>query len=183
MVDDGSHDGTAREVLRHPVWLLQHASNLGQGAALQTGIRFALARGADYVATFDADGQHQAADLPKMLRVLIDSGADFALGSRFLGRAEGIPLSRRIILKLGTIFTRLVSGVALSDVHNGIRVMTQRGAEALHITMNRMEHASQMIEQIAALRLAVPGSSGDDSVHASQFAERPEDLGGTSNWD
>ena len=150
VVDDGSHDGTAREVLRHSVWLLQHACNLGQGAALQTGIRFALARGADFVATFDADGQHQAADLPRMLRALIDSGADFTLGSRFLGTAEGMPLSRRIILKFGTVFTRLVSGVSLSDVHNGIRVMTRRGAESLHITMNRMEHASQVIEQVAA---------------------------------
>ena len=150
VVDDGSHDETFAAVSRYPVWLLQHACNLGQGAALQTGIRFALDRGAEYVATFDADGQHQAADLPRMLRVLLDSGADFALGSRFLGRAEGIPLSRRIILKLATVFTRLVSGVSLSDAHNGIRVMTRRGAEALRITMNRMEHASQIIEQIAA---------------------------------
>jgi glycosyltransferase involved in cell wall biosynthesis len=126
------------------------AANLGQGAALQTGIRFDLDRGADYVATFDADGQHQAADIQRMLRALLGSGGDFAWGSRFLGRAEGIPLSRRIILWFATIFTRLVSGVSLTDAHNGIRVMTRRGAESLRITMNRMEHASQIIEQIAS---------------------------------
>jgi len=150
VVDDGSGDGTSAAASRFPVWLLQHACNLGQGAALQTGIRFALAQGADYVATFDADGQHLAADLPKMLRVLIDSDADFALGSRFLGRADGISLSRKTILKLGVLFTRLFSGMSVSDVHNGIRVMTRRGAERLRITMNRMEHASELIDQIAA---------------------------------
>ena len=85
-----------------------------------------------------------------MLRVLINSGADFALGSRFLGRADGIPLSRKIMLKLSVLFTRLLSGVSLTDVHNGIRLMTRRGAEQIRITMNRMEHASQVVEQISA---------------------------------
>lgn len=150
VVDDGSRDATADQVLRYPVWFLQHACNLGQGAALQTGIRFALQQGAPYVATFDADGQHTADDLREMLAALTRSTADFALGSRFLGQAEGIPLSRRIVLKLAILFTRLFSGVSLSDVHNGIRVMTRHGAQQLRITMNRMEHASQFVEQILA---------------------------------
>jgi polyprenyl-phospho-N-acetylgalactosaminyl synthase len=102
------------------------------------------------VATFDADGQHAADDLPELLAALTRSAADFALGSRFLGRAEGIPISRRIILKLAILFTRLMSGVTLSDAHNGIRVMTRRGAQRLRITMNRMEHASQFVEQMLA---------------------------------
>jgi glycosyltransferase involved in cell wall biosynthesis len=91
VVDDGSTDGTAAEVLKRPVWLLRHALNVGQGAALQTGITFALKQGAAYVATFDADGQHDPADLSTMYAALTSQGADFALGSRFLGRAEGIP--------------------------------------------------------------------------------------------
>jgi len=150
VVDDDSGDKTAHIASQYPVWLLQHACNLGQGAALQTGIRFALDQGARYVATFDADGQHAVMDLEKMLAALIDSAADFALGSRFLGRADGIPFSRKILLKLAVLFTKLISGVSLSDVHNGIRVMTRRGAEQLRITLNRMEHASQVIEQISA---------------------------------
>ena len=150
VVDDASRDETCGVVSRYPVWLLQHACNLGQGAALQTGIRFALDQGAQYVATFDADGQHAVMDLEKMLAALIGSAADFALGSRFLGRADGIPFSRKILLKLAVLFTKLISGVSLSDVHNGIRVMTRRGAEQLRITLNRMEHASQVIEQISA---------------------------------
>ena len=150
VVDDGSTDATTAEILKRPVWMLRHALNLGQGAALQTGLAFALQRGAGYVATFDADGQHDPGDLPAMFAALTAQNADFALGSRFLGHAEGIPLLRKLTLRLAVLFTRVLSGVQLSDVHNGIRVFSRRGAERLHITFNRMEHASEIIDQIAA---------------------------------
>ncbi len=149
VVDDGSRDTTGREVLRKNAWLLVHPVNLGQGAALQTGIEFALTRGATHIVTFDADGQHQPEDIPLMIRALETSGADFALGSRFLGRAEGIPLSRKRLLQLSILFTRVVSGVRLSDAHNGLRAMTRRGAALIHLRFNRMEHASEIVEQIA----------------------------------
>ncbi|MCR4411021.1 MAG: glycosyltransferase family 2 protein [Thermoguttaceae bacterium] len=149
VVDDGSADDTAEAALRYPVWVLRHVVNLGQGAALQTGITFALRQGAEYVATFDADGQHEPADLPAMLAALRESGADYALGSRFLGRADGIPLGRKLMLKAAVWFTRLMSRISISDTHNGIRMMTRRGAERIRITMNRMEHASEILDQIA----------------------------------
>jgi glycosyltransferase involved in cell wall biosynthesis len=152
VVDDGSSDETAREVMKRPVWLLRHQVNLGQGAALQTGLTFALSRGASHVVTFDADGQHCVADIPTLIRALSEHDADFALGSRFLGDAEGIPWSRRAVLRLGTVLTRLLSGVWLSDTHNGIRAMTRRGAERIRITFNRMEHASELIDQIVRSR-------------------------------
>lgn len=148
VVDDGSDDTTAADVLSRRAWLLRHAVNLGQGAALQTGIRFALERGARFVVTFDADGQHQVEDIPALLARLHEGSADFALGSRFLGSAPGIPLTRKLMLKLAITFTRLLSGLSLTDAHNGLRAMTARGARALHISMNRMEHASQIIDQI-----------------------------------
>src|SRR6516165_5169777 len=57
VVDDGSKDDTAAVAARHGVWLLRHVVNRGQGAALQTGVDFALARGAKVLVTFDSDGQ------------------------------------------------------------------------------------------------------------------------------
>lgn len=149
VVDDGSADDTYQVALEHPVWALRHVVNLGQGAALQTGITFALRQGAEYVATFDADGQHDPRDLLRMLCELEQSGAHYALGSRFQGRAEGIPPARRAMLKAAVWFTRAMSGIAISDTHNGIRLMTRRGAEQIHITMNRMEHASELLDQVA----------------------------------
>jgi glycosyltransferase involved in cell wall biosynthesis len=149
VVDDGSADNTADVALQYPVWVLRHPVNLGQGAAIQTGITFALRQRAEYVATFDADGQHDPGDLVRMLEQLRQTGADYVLGSRFLGRAEGIPFTRKLMLKAAVWYTRLISGIRVTDTHNGIRMMTRRGAERIHITMNRMEHASEIIDQIA----------------------------------
>lgn len=148
VVDDGSADDTGSRVLSRPVWLVTHPVNLGQGAALQTGIDFALSRGAQFVVTFDADGQHRPEDIPGLIAALTEAGADFALGSRFLGAAEGIPFSRLLMLKLAIIFTRIMSGARLTDTHNGLRAMTRRGASQLCIRFNRMEHASEVIDQI-----------------------------------
>jgi polyprenyl-phospho-N-acetylgalactosaminyl synthase len=148
VVDDGSHDDTGLNVLTRPVWLVTHPANLGQGAAIQTGLDFALARGAAYIVTFDADGQHRPQDIPVLLSSLERTEADFALGSRFLGSATGMPISRRMLLRLAVLFTRVLSGVKLTDAHNGLRAMTRRGAASLQIRHNRMEHASEIIDQI-----------------------------------
>ena len=153
VIDDGSQDGTAAVALTRPVWTVRHAVNLGQGAALQTGLDFALERGAEYLVTFDADGQHEPEDIPRLVSALRESGADFALGSRFTGSVAGMPVSRRIVLTLAVWFTRALSGLKLTDAHNGLRAMTRRGAQRIAITFNRMEHASEIIDQIARARL------------------------------
>lgn len=150
VVDDCSTDNTSRVVASRPVRRLRHILNLGQGAAIQTGLSYALQQGAEYIFTFDADGQHCANDLEALLAPLIEGRADFTLGSRFLGGTIGMPASRKLILRLAVLFTRILSGVRLTDAHNGFRAMTRRGASRIAITMNRMEHASQIVEQIHA---------------------------------
>src|SRR5436305_6886015 len=97
VVDDGSSDGTAACALASGAVVLRHPVNLGQGAALQTGITYALARGGEFVITFDADGQHACGDVSRMLRALVEHGAEVALGSRFLGKAVGISIARRML--------------------------------------------------------------------------------------
>ncbi len=153
VVDDGSTDATAPAALAAGAVVLRHAVNAGQGAALQTGIDYALARGAAYVATFDADGQHQVEDLVTMLAALLDGTHDIALGSRFLGHAEGLPFMRRLVLKAAVRFTNLTTGLRLTDAHNGLRVMTAAAARRLHIHQDGMAHASELIEQIGRLGL------------------------------
>jgi len=154
VVDDNSPDATARLASSAGATVLRHPVNLGQGAALQTGIAFALDRGAAYVATFDADGQHRPADLQAMFRVLLDERVDIVLGSHFLGNTERIPPSRSLLLKAAVLFSRTTTGLNLSDTHNGLRVMTAGAARALDIRQNRMAHASEIIEAIARRRLS-----------------------------
>jgi glycosyltransferase involved in cell wall biosynthesis len=149
VVDDGSADGTGEVATQAGAAVISHPVNLGQGAALQTGIEFALARRADFVVTFDADGQHRADDIAGLLKALTDNDADFALGSRFLGASIDLPTSRRVLLKAATIFTRLTTGMRVTDTHNGLRAMTRRGASHISLRQNRMAHASELLEQIA----------------------------------
>jgi glycosyltransferase involved in cell wall biosynthesis len=151
VVDDGSHDDTLQVCADFPVWRLRHPVNLGQGAALQTGIRFALAHGAEFVVTFDADGQHDARDVPQLVAPLRDGRADVTLGSRFLGATEQMPRTRRLLLSAAVWFTRLWSQVRVTDAHNGLRGFSRSFAERLRITQNRMAHASEILDEVRRL--------------------------------
>jgi glycosyltransferase involved in cell wall biosynthesis len=153
VVDDGSKDDTAAVAARFGVWLLRHVVNRGQGAALQTGVDFALSRGATVVVTFDSDGQHDSAEIGRLVEPVLAGRADVALGSRFLGGAVAIPTGRWLILRLGVLFTRLFSGIRVSDTHNGLRAFSQRAAGCLQITHDRMAHASEILDRIHLHRL------------------------------
>lgn len=149
VVDDGSRDDTGQVAFEAGADVVRHPINLGQGAGLQTGISYALANGAELIVTFDADGQHRAAEIAVLLDAMLRSGADFALGSRFLGRTLHQPLSRRILLRAATTFTRLTTGLRVTDTHNGLRAMTRPGANHIMLRQNRMAHASEILHQIA----------------------------------
>jgi glycosyltransferase involved in cell wall biosynthesis len=149
VVDDASSDNTPQLAEAAGALVLRHPINLGQGAALQTGITYALRHGAEFVVTFDGDGQHRPQDIPALIDALTTRQTDFALGSRFLGQALNLPSSRRLLLQLATWFTRLTTGLRLTDVHNGLRAMTRRGASAIQLRQNRMAHASEILAQIA----------------------------------
>lgn len=149
VVDDGSSDNTAIVARSAGAHVVEHPINLGQGAALQTGLDYARARNATIMVTFDADGQHRVDDIPALVAALHENDAEFALGSRFLGTAQGMPLSRRLLLKAAVLFTRLTTDLRVSDAHNGLRAMTQRGASAIRLRQNRMAHASEILHQIA----------------------------------
>ena len=150
VVDDGSKDTTAQVAKSSGATVIQHPFNLGQGAALQSGIDLALANGAEVIVTFDADGQHGAADISRLAEALAEENADFVLGSRFLEASSNIPRLRRLLLKAATVFTRITTGLRLTDAHNGLRAMTRRGAGAIRLRQNRMAHASELLDQIGA---------------------------------
>lgn len=148
VVDDGSTDNTPELARAAGATVLRHVINRGQGAAIQTGIEFSLLSGASHIVTFDADGQHQVADIARLLEPILRGECEIAMGSRFLGEAIDLPASRRLMLKLGVLFTRFTSGVSLSDVHNGLRAFSRKAAERIHIRLDGMAHASELIDLI-----------------------------------
>lgn len=155
MVDDGSKDKTCEALAGLEVHVLRHPINLGQGAALQTGMTFALGRGAKMIVHFDADGQHRIQDLPLLLEPVLKGEADVVLGSRFLRLTDKqhIPLAKRILLRIAIIVNGVTTGLWLTDAHNGLRVLTRAAAEKIVIRENGYAHASEIINEIRKLRL------------------------------
>lgn len=149
-VNDGSKDNSSEAIARTGAYLVEHPINMGQGAALQTGVEFARQLAVDYFVTFDADGQHRVEDVKNMLKVIKKGDVDIVLGSRFMGTTLGMKKSKKIILKLGIKFSNLTSGLKLTDTHNGLRVFNRKFAEGLQITLSDMSHASEILEIINA---------------------------------
>lgn len=154
VVDDCSADATMQNARDAGAHVLRHPINLGQGAALQTGIEYALMNGCEYIATFDADGQHSAQEILPMLGALQQSNVDVALGSRFLGRTLNLPWQRRLILKSAIAFTRMTGGLKLTDAHNGFRIMSRGFCTQFEFQQNRMAHASEILNHIASRKIS-----------------------------
>jgi len=141
VVNDGSRDRTAEIAEEKGAVVLNHPRNLGLGAALNTGLRAALERGADCAVTFDSDGQHD----PKAVRELINSidGADLVIGAR---RFVGIPLNKRVGNFGLNLITNLLGG-PLVDSQSGLRAFNRRALERIKIRSKRYEVSSEIVIQ------------------------------------
>jgi glycosyltransferase involved in cell wall biosynthesis len=176
VVDDGSGDDTVAVARQHPVWVLRHIVNCGQGAALQTGLTFALAQGAEVLVTFDADGQHATEEIERLVAPIRAGHFDVVLGSRFLGQTVGLPWGRWLVLKLGVLFTWVFSQVRITDTHNGLRAFSRRAAQQIQIRQNRMAHASEILDQIREKGLRY------DEVPVTIHYSRETLAKGQSSW-
>lgn len=149
-VDDGSSDDSATEAQAGGAVVVRHPVNLGAGAAIRTGLDYALQDpGAQYFITFDADGQHQVVDAIDMLARLEAEELDILVGSRFLDQRTKPGRIKTLVLRTATWFERLSTGIRLTDAHNGLRVLNRRAATLIEINQNRMAHATEIVAEIA----------------------------------
>jgi glycosyltransferase involved in cell wall biosynthesis len=153
VVNDGSDDFQYADIKNGPLFILTHNINLGQGAAIQTGMEFALSKGAEIIITFDADGQHNPEDIDRLIKVLHDSGSDIVLGSRFLKHASDVPVKRRILLHVARYVNFLFTGLLLTDAHNGLRAIKANTAKKINLQENRMAHATEILWHIKKQKL------------------------------
>jgi glycosyltransferase involved in cell wall biosynthesis len=153
LVDDGS--STPIDAASLPpatvdfsIILARHPINLGQGAALETARQLAL-REAPRVAyvTMDADGQHRPEDAMALAHA-VTSGADVAFGDRFSG-GSNVPFARAALLFFARIFETWLTGLHVSDAHNGLRAFSRRGLEAIPMRQNRMAHATEIKQRVS----------------------------------
>lgn len=152
VVDDGSEDLTKDLAKDAGAKVLSHIINRGQGAALKTGTEYALGDNADIIVHFDADGQHKASDIEKVITPILLSQSDVVLGSRFLKNEfeskNKIPFVRFILLKTAIVFTRVISGIKITDTHNGFRALSKMAAQKIRLAQDGMAHASEILDEI-----------------------------------
>ena len=155
VVDDGSKDSTYDIAHKEKVFVIRHKINLGQGASLQTGTDFALKNKAKFIIHFDADGQHRVEDIYDVIIPILKNKYNITLGSRFLDKRKktNMPWQRKLYLKGGLVFTKIMTGLKLTDTHNGFRAMNAKTAKEIEITQDRMEHASEILEIIARKKI------------------------------
>ena len=148
VIDDHSIDDTYTEALAgKPSYILRHAFNCGQGAALSTGFKFFLHQTSfEYLITFDADGQHDPAEAYQMLNYAKNNAYSVVFGTRFHpNNIKRIPIQRIILLKVGILIERIFFGINLSDAHNGLRVISRNACLALReMNSARMAHATEI---------------------------------------
>ena len=149
VVDDGSTDETA-EVRSLPVVYLRHPVNLGQGAALETGMAYALRAGAQIAVHFDADGQHDCTQIERLIAPILEGNADVVFGSRFLRSQDRarVPWKKRILLRGGILISWIMTGMLLSDTHNGFRALSRKALEHIHLQENGFAHATEIMQRV-----------------------------------
>jgi glycosyltransferase involved in cell wall biosynthesis len=150
VVDDGSVEPVEERLVDLPVHIARHLTNLGQGAALQTGMDYALKNGAGIIVHIDADGQHDPTDIANLIAPIQSHKCDIVLGSRFI-RSEDrmlVPLRKRLLLNVGKIVSYVFTGVWLTDTHNGFRALSRTAAENIRLHESGFAHATEILEHI-----------------------------------
>jgi len=152
LVNDGSADNTlqlATESKRkYPdkIFVVSHVINRGLGAALKTGMTVALNKGAKYIVTFDADGQHEIADIPGVCKPLQDGGADVVIGSRPF---EDMPISKSFANIVMNALTFIFYGRKVKDSQSGLRAFTAEAADKINVVSTGYGVSSEFIKEIS----------------------------------
>lgn len=146
VVDDGSTDDTANVASAAGARVITHIENCGAGAATMTGIDAARAAGATVVITLDADGQHDPADIPLLLKPIEEDRADIVFANRF-GQRNTIPAIRRVFNFIGNIVTLVATGRYVSDSQSGFKVFGPKALADVNLRMSGFEFCTEIVRE------------------------------------
>ena len=145
VVVDGGDDGTEDVVAGHGAFCAVLPVNLGQGAALKLGYELAVAHGARYVVTVDADGQNDPGEIPQLLAPILDGQADFVIASRRLGTDETSDRVRRAGVFFFSAVVNRLTGQHLTDTSNGFRALRVEVLEDVTLEQDQYQTAELII--------------------------------------
>ena len=144
VVDDGSSDRTADLAEAAGAMVVRQATNQGKAAALNAGFEVARMLDPRVVVCLDGDAQHEPAEVPQLIRPILDGDADVVVGSRFLTTKSDIPAWRQVGQHTLTALTNGMSGTTLSDSQSGYRAFSPTALQALRFTRQGLSVESEM---------------------------------------
>ena len=160
LIDDGKNwdliENLHKKYNWKPIVTIKHIANLWQWWWLETWAEYIRRfwQNIKYVVHFDADWQHRLEDLKEFQKAFKeDPDLEIVLWSRFLWSTVNMPKSKKLTLKLWILFTTIFSWIKLTDTHNGYRMMKKETLDKIHISMNRMEHASEILDIIKTKKI------------------------------
>jgi glycosyltransferase involved in cell wall biosynthesis len=176
VVDDGSADRTAEIARKAGAEVIIHKTNTGKGGALKTGFKVAVEKGADIIVTMDSDGQHNPADIPKLIAPIIENDAEIVNGSRYLnGLDKNTPIYRRVGQTMLDRATNVNSGVKITDSQSGFRAFAASTVNVFRFDAKGMGIESEMLAdagkaglRIKEVEIGVRYDVGRSSLHPVQ---------------
>lgn len=156
-VDDGSSDSSARIAEACGATVIRHRVNRGYGGALKSLFIKAIEMKATALVVLDSDGQHEASDIPLLLKPILDKQADFVIGSRFIdgGGGTDMPAYRRLGIKVITAASNLSRDISIKDTQSGFRAFSAHALEVLRFDCEGMELSLEMLEDAHEKQLKI----------------------------
>lgn len=145
IVDDGSEDRTSFIAKSEGAIVIRHIINRGVGAATQTAISYAKKHQFNYMILMDADGQHDPADIEKMVLKMKTSNTDMVIGSRFLNDYKSIPFSRKLYNSIGNKLINLSCKNNYSDTQSGFKLLNKHAIHSFNLQIDNFAFCSEMI--------------------------------------
>jgi len=146
VVDDNSSDNTLTLAKNTKALVISHVLNRGQGAALETGTKLALSKGAEIIVHFDADGQFLPTEIAKIIEPIIKNEADIVMGTRFADKTAELPFFKEyFIMPVARFIMKILYKANLSDPQNGFRAFSRQVAKELNIENDGAAHCTEII--------------------------------------
>lgn len=144
VIDDGSKDGTAKEIESTGIILLKHPSNMGKGAALKTGFIYAIANNYDYVITLDGDGQHKTEESRSFLKSLQKARIDILVGTRTYS-CRNMPLDRFLTNLTTSLVVSILANRNIRDSQSGYRAISARVMRNVKLRTSNYQTESEIL--------------------------------------
>jgi len=173
VINDGSHDGTAKAAEAVGALVINHDRNRGYGEAVKACFEMAKANSVDILVTLDGDGQHNPDEIPKVVALILNDGADIVIGSRFLGNQTNMPRYRRLGIKLITFLFNFGSKVKVHDAQSGFRAYSKQTLNTISVTEAGMSISVEMLIKARADGLKIREVATSCQYHPSSSSMNP----------